>query len=163
MMKSYFKRSYYLNAMHSSDQNIAHKHYHSFYLTLYIAVVGETDFIPFFQVDEKIKEYLSQYWDTYLNELEPFRFKPPTVENMGDFFYEEIKVLLKEMQLDLMQLEISETPVRVYAVSDCILIPSQHSGDNKRIWNEILEKKKRILALYRKMGESYEEKQEDYK
>ena len=151
-MKSYYKQSYFLYASHSMNNHIETSHYHSFHLTLYI--LKKDDFLAFNVVDKIIKDYLKTYEDTYLNEVEPFNTIKPTIENMGDTFYEAIKALINKSGLDLIQLEIYETPVRIYAISDSILIPSEYGGDNKKNWDEILRKKQDMMKQYNRLGES---------
>ncbi len=144
-MKKYLKCKYYFNASHSLTHQHENRHSHSFSITLYLAKGHQEAFLPFYLVDEIVSRYLGQYTDTYLDDLTVFKDKETTIENMGDLFYEDLKAQFKIRGLDLLQLEICERPVRVYIVSDCILMASMYAGDNKRRWEEILNKQQQFV------------------
>lgn len=141
-MKDYFKYKYFFNASHSNNKD---KHCHSFAVTLYISKKKENEFLPFFSVDEMMNGYINKYANTYLNDLEVFQGKEPTIENIGEIFYEQLRKILEKKNLELLQLEISETPVRIYIISKCILLPSQYGGDNRRRWEEVIDKKQQFI------------------
>lgn len=127
----YFKYEYHFNAFHSLDENPQGKHMHSFTIVLYIEAKQSDLFLPFYRVDEVVKGYLSQYEDRYLNEILLFQGKKVTIESMGDLFYEELRAELNAYGLHLLQLEISENPVRVYCISDHLLLATQYGKNNQ--------------------------------
>ena len=75
-------------------------------------------------IDRIVEKFLLHYQNQYLNDIPPFNQLEPSIENMGNRFYEELKVILNNEQLNLIQLEISETPLRVYLVSDRLMVSS---------------------------------------
>lgn len=146
MLKCY-KYKYYLNASHSFNYKKEAAHSHTFVITLYIEVIHEKDFTSFMQIERFLEEYFDTYRGQYLNECGRFVSLNPTVENIGDSFYEELKAILKKKQLNLIQLEICENPIRVYAISDRIIMSSEYLADNRKRWEAILAKKQRTIAM----------------
>ena len=64
-----------------------------------------------------IEEYLDKYQGKVLNEVEPFDTIVPTLENVTDYFSEDIREILKENGGELVSLESSETPTRSYIIN----------------------------------------------
>lgn len=121
-----YKLSYYLNAQHSLDHLKSSIHSHTFYVSMYIEDITKKGLINFQNVEQIIKHYFNQYSGKYLNEITPFDQLRPTIENLGAVFYEDLKVLLAEQGHDLIQIDISENPLRVYSISDRLYLGSQH-------------------------------------
>lgn len=150
-MQEYYRYKYYLNASHSFDGQKEHEHTHTFAITLCIQVPG--DFVSFVSVDEKLENYFEQFAGKYLNDVSNFVGVSPTIENMGDIFYEELKARLLHLNMNLLELEITETPLRSYCISDCLLFPSNQSAENRKRWEDILEKKRYLYVLQKRTKE----------
>lgn len=143
-MLEYYKYKYYLNALHSFDDQKEHAHVHTFSFVLYIEAVEENKFVSFSEVDKLMQEFFHEYTGVYLNEHPSFLGKNPTIENIGDVFFEILQEQLSIRSFHLIQLEITENPVRVYTVSDRILFGTEYGADGKKRWEDILEKKQRF-------------------
>lgn len=143
-MTKYYQYKYYLNASHSFDGLPSHAHAHTFTITLCIQVKQE--FVSFMTMDKRLENYFGQYAEKYLNMVPEFQEMNPTIENLGDYFYDTLRKRLKDYQMDLMQLEIMETPLRSYIVSNRLLMPTVRGKDNIQRWNDILEKRERLLT-----------------
>ena len=146
-MLKYYKFKYYLNASHSFHNEREHKHAHTFSITLFIEIL-EKEFISFYEVDKRLDQYFKNFNGQYLNDLEEFSRIEPTCENMGDYFYEELRERLKKYKMHLMELDIAETPVRKYSISDRLLMSSNGSNDINNRWNDIMETKEELLSMH---------------
>lgn len=113
-----YKLSYYMNAQHSMDALKDTAHFHTFMISLFIENLDQTQLLSFSKMNQIMDTFLEKYSGNYLNELEEFRTLVPSIENIGEVFYEELKVILHKVQLDLIKLDISETPLRIYSISD---------------------------------------------
>lgn len=149
-MKKYYRYQYKLNTSHSTDNDKMKSHNHTFIIYLVMSQVYK-DRILYYEEYEKVERYIdayfSQYTKVYLNEMPIFKDKIPTIETMGEVFYEQLKIKLEEYGVSLLQLEIGESPVRFYIISDCILIPSQYSGDSLKNWEALLERKEKLCKM----------------
>ena len=120
-----YKLSYYLNAQHSFDDQKNNIHTHTFHICLYLEDLNKEDFIDYHTVDQAVNQFLNLYSGNYMNEIAPFDRLLPSIENIGEVFYEELKSELIKLEFDLIQLEISENPLRIYSVSDRIYLGSK--------------------------------------
>lgn len=120
-----YKLSYYLNAQHSFDYQKNNIHTHTFHICLYIEDLKKDDLINYRTVDQAINHFLKLYSGNYMNDISPFDRLLPSIENIGEVFYEELKLELIKLGLDLIKLEISENPLRIYSVSDRIYLGSK--------------------------------------
>lgn len=120
MFKGY-KLKFEFNAAHSNvENNVANVHFHTFTIVLYLNDMNE-EMDYFFDIEKNINEWLAPYHDAYLPETELFAGKSTTLESIGEIFYELWRDKLKELQFDLVRLDIFENPIRMYSVSDRIL------------------------------------------
>lgn len=113
-----YKISYYLNAQHSFDNEKKNIHSHTFHISLYLEDCKEDEFIDFQDVERLINRYIDQYNGKYLNAISPFDHLIPTIENISSVFYEDLKVMMLEKGYDLIKIDISENPLRIYSISD---------------------------------------------
>lgn len=135
-----YKYKYYLNMSHSiNEQNPrAGLHYHTLDITLYIQEqknAGE-NFLLYEDLEREVEQYFSTYEGVFFNELPAFERIPVTIEHIGDMFFTALKRKLKEEGYILSRLEISETPARVYAISDFLkkgYTEDETDGADKRL------------------------------
>lgn len=113
-----YKLSYYLNALHSMDNKNISAHAHTFNICLLLEDLRQIGFINFVYINDIVNGFIGQFSGKYLNEMPDFQELLPTIENIGSVFYEELKVLLLNRGYDLIQIDISENPLRVYTISD---------------------------------------------
>lgn len=116
-----YKLKFEFNAAHSNvENNIDNVHFHTFTIVLYLNDMNE-EMDYFFDIEKNINEWLVPYEDSYLHETELFAGRSTTLESIGETFYELWRGKLKELQFDLVRLDIFENPIRMYSVSDRIL------------------------------------------
>lgn len=112
-----YRYKFYLNARHAIyiKNKLGQEHPHTWEITL--DTIKVTDgFIQFHHVEKAIEEFLGQYQDHSMNEIEPFTTLNPTLENICEYFKGSIRELLAERGWLLLKIEISETPSRSYMV-----------------------------------------------
>lgn len=111
-LKSYLNMSHYI--IIDGRQGQTHPHTWEFITTI---VVARDDFVEFRTFEELIEQYLEKYQDKILNTIEPFDTIVPTIENVTDYFDDELQELLHQNGCELISLEGSETPTRSYIIS----------------------------------------------
>ncbi len=120
-----YKMKYRLNAKHSLSSDAKNIHPHTFEISLFIEQFQlEREVALNSSIDIIVDNFFCNYQNQYLNDISPFNELEPSIENMGNIFYEELKAILNNERLNLIQLEISETPLRVYLVSDRLMFSS---------------------------------------
>src|SRR5665647_881223 len=123
MLKYYICR-YYLNAQHSSSKIEKNSHQHTFTFAISIHEKVESGMVPFFEIDATINKYLMQYKGIYLNSLPQFQGRYPSIEWIGEVFYDDLGTLLAEKGQTCLQLEVSENPLKTFLISDKIMLVS---------------------------------------
>lgn len=118
MLYRQYKYKFYLNMNHSVEINgkIGAIHSHTWEICIGMAV-EENVFVSFSEIEKCVTSVLDRYQDKYMNNLPPFNVINPTLENVGDYFFEYLRKELWERGWMLLILELSETPSRVYQVS----------------------------------------------
>ncbi|MDD6194109.1 MAG: 6-carboxytetrahydropterin synthase [Lachnospiraceae bacterium] len=113
-----YRFKFYINASHSiiinGKQGEVHPHTWEMMLNI---LVERTDFMEFNVYEQVAQEFFAQYQDCTLNDKKPFDTIVPTLENIVDFFGQEIGKRIREVGGILMRIEGSETPTRSYVVS----------------------------------------------
>ena len=119
MEYSQYKYNFYLNASHSIyiDGNKGERHPHTWQISLYVVNSKDT-FMMFNEVEKLIEDYLGQYQEKYMNECAPFDTMNPTLENIAQYFMEELQKHLNPLNWVIFTMEISETPSRSYIISN---------------------------------------------
>lgn len=110
-----YRLKFYLNARHyiiiGNKQSDTHPHTWEFALTI---MIRRKEFVEFNTFEKRINEYLEQYQDRILNEVEPFDGIMPTLENMVDYFTKQFYDMIKAIGGELLSVEGSEGPSRSY-------------------------------------------------
>lgn len=127
-MVKYYKYQYRFNASHSFNTPGSNIHMHTFTITLYVSNMEDSQQVMFYDIDKIVNDYLGQFENKYLNELDTFRGVIPDLEHMGDIFFGEIKDILGELDMKLYQLDICENPLKVYQVSSRLHLPGCYSS-----------------------------------
>ena len=151
------------NAMHNlSPEDPRKMHAHTFRVGMY--VTRETNEQAVFL---NIEQFLYDYFETYrgirLNELQVFKDRIPTLEAMGDHFFDELKERFSRRGMRLLTLEIGDSPVSRYCVGGQLLLGDVYN----RVKQEMVEAYCRRVRgkykdVYQKNGEKLktgEEKQ----
>lgn len=116
------KLLYYCNARHSIDVSMENIHSHTFTIGLYIEDRIKDRLLDINKVNRTVNNYLDQYREILLNRKPAFQYTVPTIEHIGDFFYDELRVILSELSCNLIQFDISENPLKIYSVSERLFL-----------------------------------------
>ena len=121
MAKSTFREyrfKFYLNANHfiviNGKEGEIHPHTWEFMVDI---LMSDQKFVQFDAYEKAIDEYFNKYQNHILNEVDPFDHMIPTLENMSDFFANDIRRIVKNLGGHLVKMESSETPTRSYVIS----------------------------------------------
>lgn len=113
-----YRFKFYLNASHSIIINgkQGEVHPHTWEMVLDI-LVQRDEFLQFNTFEKVAEEFFCTYQDSTLNEKKPFDAIVPTLENIVDYFGDELRKKMRETGGELIRIEGSETPTRSYVVS----------------------------------------------
>ena len=122
-----YKWQFHFNAMHNTTpETEAGKHAHSFLVILWMEIV-ELNGDKQNRCEGKLKNYLKQYTGKYLNELENFKEKIPTVEVICETLYYDMEKIAEEHGMDLLQIEVGDSPTARYILGKrCLLGDTYH-------------------------------------
>jgi len=110
----YHRLKYRLCMQHSFDGRIENKHHHLIEVEI-VARQIEEDFMEFASMDSILEEVFAPYQYQYLNEFSEFG-GDTRIEHLGEVFYLKVKDALERQHWKFARFEISETPLRVYAI-----------------------------------------------
>ncbi|MDD4095248.1 MAG: 6-pyruvoyl-tetrahydropterin synthase-related protein [Oscillospiraceae bacterium] len=113
---SSYKYTFRLNASHSNVGKASSVHLHTFEIALYMKP-RENAFVEYNQTEKVVRDYLDRFTGKNLNTIPPFDETPPTIENMGEVFFTHLSGLLRKEDFDLIKLEVSENPQRIFNIS----------------------------------------------
>ena len=104
------------NAMHNLVVNDPKRmHAHTFCVGIY--TIEKQEDHPVFLSSEKILDkYFERYKGIRLNEVPPFIQIVPTLENMGDVFYKDLQPVFEKNGMQLLLLEIGDSPISAYGI-----------------------------------------------
>jgi len=119
MLYKQYKYKFYLNMNHSVMMNGTRGqiHSHTWEIAMGIAMAS-SDMVRFSDIEKKVNMLLDKYQDKYLNDIKPFDVRNPTLENVCDYLYWQVSKEIGESGWMLLNMEMSETPSRVYQVSE---------------------------------------------
>lgn len=126
-MHKYYICKYYLNATHSMNSN--KEHAHTFTVSFWIEKPQKDMILSFSEIDKMIGAYIQRFKGKYLNEEPEFMSVSTTLENIGEIFFEEIEKCLEAEDVTLVQVEICENPLRVYSISNRIVLASAYTDN----------------------------------
>lgn len=141
-MRCYYVSRYYMNASHSFQGSRETAHSHTFTVVLYIGKRKEQKDSEIEIVDCYAEELLSQLEGRYLNELPMFQNTDTSIEDIGNYLYETLKVRFRKTNYSLYQLDIADNPLSVYRVADRILLPTLNMDNSKDNYDAIMEQKR---------------------
>lgn len=115
MLSKMYQYKFYLDANHyvTFDGKQGELHPHTWEISVVIELVDE-NVIPFYKIENMLKELLGEYQNTKLNDVAPFNRFNPTLENIGDYFTEVFSEKVSARGWELRNFTISETPSRSY-------------------------------------------------
>ena len=110
----YHRLKYRLCMEHSFDGRIENKHHHLIEIEIVARHLSE-NFTEFASMDSILEQVFAPYQYQYLNEFPEFKGNT-SIENLGEVFYLKVRDALEEQQWRFARFEISETPLRIYAI-----------------------------------------------
>lgn len=146
-MRSYYMCKYYFNASHSFQGDKESAHFHTFTIVLYVGKKNPEDETDVKVVDQRVKRFLEHYEGRYLNDLKEFAGTNASIEEIGDLFFETLKLQLKGTSFSLYQLDIADNPLSVYQVTDRILLPILNMENSKENYAAVLEQRKQLSKI----------------
>ena len=113
-----YRFKFYLNANHFIviDGQEGQRHPHTWEFMVNIAI-DRREFVQFNDYEKAIERYFEKYQNRVMNEVPPFDRIVPTLENMAEYFGEQLHHLISEKNGQLIQIECSETPTRSYIIA----------------------------------------------
>ncbi len=136
-----YKFKFYLNANHYIyiDGKAGQLHPHTWEFEICI-LRDQEQFVEFAYYEKAIEEYLSRFQNRIMNDVEPFDRIVPTLENIADYFAEELRNLVRGIGGEVVKLESSETPTRSYVIGfqDDIQFIRMMERNSKERMNEII-------------------------
>lgn len=110
------------NAMHNLDlEDPTKMHAHTFRVGMYV-IEKQKDHPAFFAGEHVLQDYFEQYQGIRLNELPVFKDTIPSLENIGNIFYEALKPVFEKNGKQLLSLEIGDSPTSAYCVGERLLL-----------------------------------------
>lgn len=101
----------FFNARHAVGDGPAHAH--SWRVEVRVRrprYLGEQTLIGFSEIRDRIRRLLAQYEDRFLNEIPPFTFQEPTVENLVAYLFEQLEKEFLGTEATLHSLTIWDSP-----------------------------------------------------
>ncbi len=101
----------FFNARHAVSGGDAHAH--SWKVEVRVRrprYLGEQSLIGFAQVRERLRALLARFEDRFLNEIPPFTFQEPTVENLVAYLFEQLAREFEGTEATLHALTIWDSP-----------------------------------------------------
>lgn len=127
-----YKFKYKLIVLQSfqNDNDAASLYAKTFELIVFISSL-KIGFIRFDEIDRVIGKTLSAYSDRRLEEVSPFDKLEPTLETIGQVFFQKFRDDLSLADISLERLEISESPVKTCIVTRTAAGQKLNVGDKK--------------------------------
>ncbi|MBQ7955512.1 MAG: 6-carboxytetrahydropterin synthase [Lachnospiraceae bacterium] len=140
-MKRTYKWQFHFNAMHNmTPENEENKHTHSFLVILWMEV-AEMDMEMQNYCEKALKQYLGQYNGTYLNELNKFQGKIPTIETICETLYYDTEKIAAVYGMEQIQMEVGDSPVALFVMGKKLLL----GGTGQIVPDELFEEYKAQL------------------
>ncbi|MDD3959745.1 MAG: 6-pyruvoyl-tetrahydropterin synthase-related protein [Oscillospiraceae bacterium] len=111
-----YKYTFRLNASHSNVGSDSRVHSHTFEIALYMRP-RDNAFAEYNKTEQVVRNYLDIFAGNNLNTVPPFDETPPKIENIGEVFFSHLSELLQKENFDLIKLDISENPQRIFSIS----------------------------------------------
>lgn len=125
-----------INAAHSNVGSVGNRHSHTFTVTL------KSEFMEPQKektVLQAVKNFLDGFDGKYLNELEYFEGSYPSVEEMGDRFFESLKEIYDGNGVRLFEVGVSDSPLVTYMVSETIMLPNLNDNISRKNYEIIMK------------------------
>lgn len=140
-MKRTYKWQFHFNAVHNmTPEKEENKHTHSFLVILRMEVT-DMDMEQQNLCEKELKRYLGQYNGKYLNELDKFRGKIPTVEMICETLYYDTEKIAAAYGMEQIQMEVGDSPVALFVMGKKLLL----GGTGQIVSDELFEEYRQQL------------------
>ena len=140
-MKRTYKWQFHFNAVHNmTPEKEENKHTHSFLVILWMEV-AEMDMEQQNLCEKELKRYLGQYNGKYLNGLDKFRGKIPTVETICETLYYDTEKIAAAYGMEQIQMEVGDSPVALFVMGKKLLL----GGTGQIVSDELFEEYRQQL------------------
>ncbi len=140
-MKRTYKWQFHFNAVHNmTPEKEENKHTHSFLVILWMEVT-EMDMEQQNLCEKELKRYLGQYNGKYLNGLDKFRGKIPTVETICETLYYDTEKIAAAYGMEQIQMEVGDSPVALFVMGKKLLL----GGTGQIVSDELFEEYRQQL------------------
>ncbi|MGL9876189.1 6-pyruvoyltetrahydropterin/6-carboxytetrahydropterin synthase [Enterococcus sp. DIV0240d] len=70
----------------------------------------------FEEIEGVLKDFFQPFSGCFLNEMSPFVEINPSVENVANYFYDQLFHRFAAIQTELIRIEVGESPTRFYCI-----------------------------------------------
>lgn len=105
---SIYKYTFRFNASHSNTTDLSKVHTHSFVVSTYVKYI---EHVSYNKMEKEVKEFLSQFKGRCMND---FIDNGATIENMGDYLFEQLDQIIGDN--NLVTLELSDSPIQLLRI-----------------------------------------------
>ncbi len=135
------------NAMHNMDiQNPKHTHAHTFRVGMYVIKDGD-DNPEFLSTENILNHYFARYQGISVNNLHAFKDVVPTIENMCEVIYWELKPIFAENGMRLLFLELGDSPIATFRIGECLMVGNVYNMEEEKTLQAYCE---RVRKRYEK-------------
>ncbi len=140
-MKRTYKWRFHFNAIHNiTPESEEGKHTHSFLVFIYMEVT-KVNLSKQTKCEAALAEYLHQYSGKYLNEMEQFQGKLPTIEVLCEVLSKDTERIAAAHGMEQIQIEVGDSPIALYGMGKKRLL----GGTNRIISDAKIEEYKEQL------------------
>ncbi|MBO5166684.1 MAG: 6-carboxytetrahydropterin synthase [Lachnospiraceae bacterium] len=140
-MKRTYKWQFHFNAVHNmTPEKEENKHTHSFLVILWMEVT-DMDMEQQNLCEKELKHYLGQYNGKYLNELDKFQGKIPTIETICETLYYDTEKIAAAYGMEQIQMEVGDSPVALFVMGKKLLL----GGTGQIVSDELFEEYRQQL------------------
>jgi len=132
------------NAFHSVSDDRTKIHPHTFTLSVLICMVDD-DYKYFEAAEHKLKELTGKMTGKVFNDMKYFENKPPTLENICEYFCFYAKKHINNEHLYVVSVAFADNPLKTVIMSDILI-----SGTNN-----MYIRKKDIIRAQEKLDKYY--------
>ncbi len=121
-MKRTYRWQFHFNAVHNmTPENQEAGHTHSFLVRLWMEVTDMDVELQNF-CEKELQRYLAQYSGKYLNEMDKFLEKIPTIETICETLYYDMEKIVTAYGMELIQMEVGDSPVALFMMGKKLLL-----------------------------------------
>ncbi len=139
-MNRVYRWYFHFNASHNMLPSESNKrHVHTFLVVASIEVT-KMDLAKQNACGDAFGQYLSGYSGQYLNDMEVFAGKIPTVEGICEILYRDMKQIAEKYEAELLNLETGDSPVAMFSMGEQLLVGSTYQPVSDEVYQAFIER-----------------------